>query len=237
MKVIVVIFWLCVVPVLLTWNLVTFYRTDLPPGTLTSNEGVVVKEGEEMITFEPVANRREVAIIFLQSGLADPKSYAPLCRKLSESGYVVNLMKMPWRLPQFHCTRLMRLFDFDKKKYVIGGHGQGASAASQFVKDHPNLLRGLFILGAKGTRNIDLSASNISCIKIYAEQDDINESNESLPTENRLPDATRLVLIKGGNYSQFGYLGNRYGDLTPEISLEDQQATVATEMISFLDSL
>ncbi|MEY3420882.1 MAG: hypothetical protein RIR48_1171, partial [Bacteroidota bacterium] len=46
---------------------------------------------------------------------------------------------------------------------------------------------------------------------------------------------TKLVLIKGGNHSQFGYLGKLLMDSSAEISLEEQQQQTFDNLIRFMN--
>jgi VIT1/CCC1 family predicted Fe2+/Mn2+ transporter len=75
-------------------------------------------------------------------------------------------------------------------------------------------------MGTSHPRDIDLSSQEISCIKLYAENDGLASVAEVMENKNKLPINTDLVLITGGNHSQFGYLGQLLMDNTATISLE-----------------
>jgi hypothetical protein len=58
-----------------------------------------------------------------------------------------------------------------------------------------------------------------------------------MENKDRLPQNTELVLIKGGNHSQFGYLGQLLMDSSADISLEAQQKLTFENLLSFLTKI
>lgn len=114
---------------------------------------------------------------------------------------------MNLRLPQYDYQSVSKLFDLKERNYVIGGHSQGGKMAAQFVYENPTIFRGLFLMGTSHPRDIDLSSQNLPCIKLYAENGGLASVKEVMDNKNKLPKAAKLILIKGGNHLQFGYLG------------------------------
>ena len=106
--------------------------------------------------------------------------------------------------------------------------------AAQFVYENPKMLKGLFLMGTSHPRDIDLSSKYIPCIKLYAENDGLASVEEVLENENKLPRKTELVLIKGGNHSQFGYLGQLLMDNSANIPLEEQQSLSFEILLKFI---
>jgi hypothetical protein len=221
----------------MAWNFSTFQSRNLPENTFVSDEKVVISEKDDLFTFRPVAPVSSIQIIFFQGGLTDPKAYAPLCRKLAENGFTCHLIKMKWRLPQYDFQKINRLFDLKAGNYVIGGHSQGGKMAAQFVFEHPGLMKGLFLMGTSHPRDIDLSQQIIPCLKLYAENDGLASMEEVLENKPKLPEATQLVLIAGGNHSQFGYLGKLFLDDSADISLEEQQLETLHQLLTFFKTI
>jgi hypothetical protein len=58
-----------------------------------------------------------------------------------------------------------------------------------------------------------------------------------MENKSKLPKHTKLILIDGGNHSQFGYLGKLLMDSSPDISLEEQQKQTFNNLIKFIDSI
>ena len=225
--------WFSLVILFFTWMWTTFQSRNLPGYTFENSALLTVKETDDEIAFNPVATTYKPEIIFFQGGLADPKAYAPLCRKLAESGFTCHLIKMDWRLPAKDYQKIKKLFNLEHSNYVIGGHSQGAKMAAQFVYENPGLLKGLFLMGTSHPRDIDLSATTIPCLKLYAENDGLASVEEVLGNKPKLPTQTKWVLIKGGNHSQFGYLGRLFMDDKADISLEEQQQQTFDNLLLF----
>jgi hypothetical protein len=60
---------------------------------------------------------------------------------------------------------------------------------------------------------------------------------EALENKDKLPANSKLVLIPGGNQSQFGYLGTRFMNSSATINLEQQQSIVLQNIVSFLNEI
>lgn len=231
------IIWFSAAGIFVIWNWMTFQSWNLPEDTFGNDSKVTVTETDDQYIFHSNNADTTIEVIFFQGGLADPKAYAPLCRKIAESGYTCHLVKMSWRLPQYDYEKIETLFDLTTGKYVIGGHSQGAKMAAQFVYENPNLMRGLFLMGTSHPRDIDLSGQNIPCLKLYAEYDGLASQEEVIENKNKLPKNTNLIFLEGGNHSQFGYLGNLLLDDDATIKVEQQQRLMLEAVIPFLNGL
>jgi hypothetical protein len=108
---------------------------------------------------------------------------------------------------------------------------------SQFVYENPNLMKGLFLMGTSTPKDIDLSNLTIPTIKLYAENDGLASVEEVMQFKGNLPMNPKLILIKGGNHSQFGFLGQLFLDSKPSISLQEQQQQTLAQLISFFNEL
>lgn len=231
------IIWFSLVAIFFIWNWTTFQSHNLPKDTFLNSDIVSVEETDDQITFKSDTTKNEIEIIFFQGGLTDPKAYAPLCRKLAERGFTCHLIKMNWRLPQYDYQKIFKLFNLNKGKYIIGGHSQGGKMAAQFVYENPDLMKGLFLMGTSHPRDIDLSNQKIPCIKLYAENDGLASVKEVMENKKMLPLNAKLVLIKGGNHSQFGYLGKLFMDSSSDISLDEQQQQTFDNLINYMNDI
>ncbi len=229
--------WFSLVLIFFIWNWTTFQSHNLPKDTFLNSNLVSVIETDDQITFKSETTSNTVEVIFFQGGLTDPKAYAPLCRKFAESGFTCHLIKMDWRLPQYDFQKISTLFDLKKGNYIIGGHSQGGKIAAQFVYENPDLMKGLFLMGTSHPRDIDLSNQNISCIKLYAENDGLASVEEVMENKTKLPLNAKLVMIKGGNHSQFGYFGKLLMDSSANISIEEQQLQTFDNLINFMNKI
>ncbi|WP_281612909.1 alpha/beta family hydrolase [Flammeovirga sp. SubArs3] len=229
--------WFSIVALLFIWNWSTFQSRDLPQDTFSNSEEVTITETDDEISFRTNTSTKALQVIFFQGGLTDPKAYAPLCRKIAEAGFSCHLIKMNWRLPQYDYQKTLQIIDVKKGNYVIGGHSQGGKMAAQLVYENPSTFKGLFLMGTSHPRDISLSHLNIPCIKLYASQDGLASVEEVEANKPKLPENSKLILIEGGNHSQFGYLGQLLMDSSPTISLNDQQKQTYHHLITFLNKL
>jgi pimeloyl-ACP methyl ester carboxylesterase len=229
--------WFSLVIVFFVWNWTTFQSRNLPRDTFENSKLVTVTQSGDFITFQSDTAKNGINVIFFQGGLTDPKAYAPLCRRLAENGFTCYLMKMDWRLPQYDYKKTLKLFHLDSGSYVVGGHSQGGKMAAQIVYENPTLFKGLFLLGTSHPRDIDLSTFTIPTIKIYAEKDGLASVPEVMENKSKLPQNSKLILIKGGNHSQFGYLGKLLMDNSADISLEEQQKQTVENILEFLNEI
>lgn len=219
------------------WNWTTFQSRDLPKGVLQSGAGISVTQSKDQIIFKADTGTAKLEVIFFQGAMTDPKAYAPLCRSLAQQGFTCHLIRMAWRLPIKDYKKINRLFDLQAKNYVIGGHSQGGKIAAQAVFENPNVFKGLFLLGTSHPRDISLADHTLPILKLYAEKDGLASMKEVLANKDKLPAQAELVLIKGGNHSQFGYLGQLFMDESPQISREAQQKQTLEHLVNFLQKI
>lgn len=229
--------WFSLVTIFFIWQWTTYQSRNLPKNTFDNDDKVTVEKSSDEITFQPPQSTYQSEIIFFQGGLTDPKAYAPLCRKIAENGFTCHLIKMDWRMPQWDYKKIKTMFDLKNGKFIIGGHSQGAKMASQFVYENPGLMKGLFLLGTSHPRDFDLSSSSIPTIKLYGELDGLASVSEVMENKDKLPKNTSLIAIKGGNHSQFGYLGKLLTDENAKITLAEQQRLTVEQLVEFFNKI
>lgn len=109
--------------------------------------------------------------------------------------------------------------------------------ASQFVYENPHLMKGLFLLGTSHPRDFDLSDRILPTVKLYGELDGLASVSEIMQNKDKLPKNSILIEIKGGNHSQFGYLGKLLTDNNAEIDLAKQQLMTVEKLTEFFNSI
>lgn len=230
------ILWFSSVTIFMIWNWSTFQSRNIDDDVLLSTPDVEVVMNDDLLSFYSQQVETRPEILFFPGGLVDPFAYAPLARRLAENGYTTHIVKMPWRLAQRGYTKIATLFDLDSpdKMFVLGGHSQGAKMAAQFAYENPYRIDGLFLLGTSHPRDIDLSNHDLPTLKLYAEHDGLASVGEVLENKPLLPKNTELVLIEGGNHSQFGNMGSLLMDEKASISRTEQQNQTIALLIAFL---
>ena len=231
------VIWFSLVTLFFIWNWNTFQAHNLPDDTFSNSDLVNVVETGDQIIFEASQAEGKLEVIFFQGGLTDPEAYAPLCRRLAEHGFTTHLIKMDWRLPQYDYQKVAELIDLNAGTYILAGHSQGGKMAAQFAYENPGVLSGLFLMGTSHPRDFDMSHQNIPCVKLYAENDGLASVDEVLQNKHLMPKDASMILIEGGNHSQFGYLGQLLMDSSPSISLLEQQDVSFEALIEFAQGL
>ncbi|WP_435623586.1 alpha/beta family hydrolase [Flagellimonas sp.] len=229
--------WFSLITVFFIWQWMAYQSRDLPEDTFKNDTRVSIEKSSDKITFIANSPKSKNEILFFQGGMTDPKAYAPLCRQIANNGYTCHLIKMNWRMPQWNYKKIAAIFELENGNYIIGGHSQGAKMASQFVYENPDLMKGLFLIGTSHPRDFDLSKRTIPTLKIYGELDGLASVSEVLENKDKLPKNSSLTVIKGGNHSQFGYLGKLLTDENAKIDLAEQQERTLKELIRFFNKI
>ncbi|MEZ0128639.1 alpha/beta hydrolase [Flavobacterium sp. LBUM151] len=217
------------------WLFYSYQAKDVPDSYLESNAAISVKDNDDYFLFEP-KQKFDKVFIFYPGAMVDPKAYVSLCRKISENGIKVYLIKMPWRLATkgYEIPKQLHLFADKTKTYILSGHSQGAKMAAQFVKENPDLIDKLILIGTTHPRDISLAESKIPILKIYVSNDGVADERTIFKNKSKLPASTKFIKIEGANHGQFGYYGFQLGDDTATISREKQQSETLACIIDFL---
>ena len=89
--------WVACGLIFMGWMFNSYQSKGIDKDIFKSDSTVEVVENGDFYSFTPKISYQKV-FIFYPGALVDPKAYAPLCRKLSDNGCKVLLIKMPWRL-------------------------------------------------------------------------------------------------------------------------------------------
>lgn len=217
------------------WLFYSYQAKDVPDSYLQSNAAISVKDNDDYFLFEP-KQKFDKVFIFFPGAMVDPKAYVPLCRKISENGIKVYLIKMPWRLAikGYEIPKQLHLFADKTKTYILSGHSQGGKMAAQFVKENSDLIDKLILIGTTHPRDISLAESKIPILKIYGSNDGVADERTIFKNKAKLPASTEFIKIEGANHGQFGYYGFQLGDDAATISREKQQSETLTCIVDFL---
>jgi len=227
------IVWISAGLIFTTWLFLSFqaagFNTD---DILASDVVVAVTNTDKYISFTPSSLQSDIALIFYPGAMVEPTAYAPLARRIAESGYSVFIVNLPWRLAPFE-SHVISLFDSTKtlmqsenyERYVMVGHSKGAALAGQFTKTNPKMVDALVLIATSHPKEdaFTLSDTDIPVLKITASLDGLASPEEVEENKKFLPDHTKYYDIEGGNHSQFGYYGFQLGDRRATISRDQQQ--------------
>lgn len=220
-----------------------FWALDVNPimpeasNAMISDENIIVTDDENII-FLPKNHKYSTGFVFYPGGRVDPKSYAPLARAIASRGYLVSIAKMPLNLAMFGINRVELIMNEHPEisNWAIGGHSLGGVFATDYVFNHPNVIKGLILLAAYPTASSNLTSFEIDVLSIWGSLDTVLSENIG-PEMNLLPPSAQYLKIEGGNHAQFGYYGEQNGDSPATISREMQQLITVDAIDNVLQKL
>jgi hypothetical protein len=165
------------------------------------------------------------ALIFYPGGKVEAASYAPLCRRIAESGLDVCLADMPFRLAFFDMNSADEIIRSEGyEHWYLAGHSLGGVAASYYASEHGDQLDGLILLASYSTKKLD---KDLPTVLIHGSEDKVLRMDQFREHKGNLPPGTMEYVIKGGNHAYFGDYGEQDGDGKARITGEQQmQETV-----------
>jgi len=211
--------------------------SDIALQSLKSDEQVVVKEENGLITFQPVDVEPVTGFVLYPGSRVDYRAYAPVLHQIAAHGYFVALVPVPLNLAFFNINAAKQVIELYPtiQHWAVGGHSLGGIAAASFASKNPNKLDGV-VFWASYPAGIFLTNATINVLSIYGTNDKagmepFDKSRAQLPAD------TQFVVIEGGNHAQFGSYGPQAGDKIATISPEEQWAQITEATVQFLESL
>ena len=210
-----------------------YYRADEDAIGAFLPQGASWKEQPDgTIVFKP--DGATEGLIFYPGGKVEHDAYKPLMRELASKGVLCVLVEMPFRLAIFDVNAA----DGIAKNYpeitswYIGGHSLGGSMAASYVSKHTDEFKGLVLLAAYSTA--DLQDSGLRVLSIYGDNDKVLNKKAYENNLPNLPDEYEMYVIKGGNHAYFGMYGKQSGDGKATITNEEQIRKTAASIAQFI---
>ncbi len=226
---------LVVLPLLgfLLWAFTPLGPAPRAEDALESGEGVVVRRVGYGWDFAPDDVTPETGIVFYPGGRIDPRSYAPLARRLAEEGYLVAVIDAPLNLAVFAPGAAGRVIDghAELDRWVVGGHSLGGAMAASWAEDAPEAVEGLVLLAAYAPSGADLADSGLSVLSVRGDMDGVLDPADVEEGRARLPEDSRFVVLEGANHSQFGSYGKQVGDRTASMDGVEQRRRTVHEIV------
>lgn len=200
-----------------------------------ATEGKEQEGNHEDIVFEPEGGAAETGFILYPGAKVQCEAYAPLMKKISEGGVLCAIAHMPGNMAMFRKDAAADIMAKhpEIKHWYIGGHSLGGVIASSYASDNPDVFEGIIFLASYTIR--DFSSSSIKVISIYGTNDMVLNKESFEKNYVNLPERTQLVILDGGNHSQFGEYGFQKGDGKATISGDEQRLQTANAILEFLE--
>lgn len=212
-----------------------YYRADeTAMAVLTApTDGITILEHKnDRITFtpeEPIAG-----LIFYPGGKVQYEAYAPLMEACAEQSILCVLLHMPFNLAVLDANAADAVIgDYPEiTDWYIGGHSLGGTMAASYAAGHSDDLRGLILLAAYPTK--DLDNSGLKVLSVYGLEDGVLNMDSYTAAKDYFPDDTAEYLIEGGNHAYFGSYGDQKGDGTAGIGNAEQISQTAALVSEFM---
>lgn len=167
----------------------------------------------------------DIGFIFYPGGKVEAAAYLPLLAQLSSQGITCILVEMPFHLavlkPDAAAKAITALPNINH--WYIGGHSLGGAMAGSYAFQNQETIAGLILLGAYPYGSYPLEHTLI----LYGTEDKVLNTS-------KIPAETPVILIEGGNHSQFGNYGLQKGDGTATITPALQQQIAGETIIEFI---
>ena len=182
------------------WMVNSFRAQGFDRTVLESDQTVTVEKTNHYIHFRPTEIQQPTGFIFLPGGMVAPEAYAPMSRTISEHGFNVFILKLPFGSAPLDSQeadvmlQALKIIDANTsiQYWTVGGHSRGAAIASRFASLHGESFDGLVLIGTSHPKEaaFDLSNTNLSVTKIYATNDGLASLDEVEANARYLPDDT-----------------------------------------------
>lgn len=207
------------------------YRANIDPSVLKSDENVTVKKDDDYISFIPSVYSN--GIIFYPGAKVEETAYAPMLRKIAESGVLCVVARMPFDLAIFDIDAAEDIIeDFDNKAitWYISGHSLGGAMASSYATHNKHQIHGVILFAAYSTSNI----SDLDVLSIYGSLDSVLNKEKYQDSLKNYPANFKEVIIEGGNHANFAYYGEQKGDGKALIPKEEQIDISTKSVLEFI---
>lgn len=206
---------------------------DVPRDLVTA---VVQDDAGRYLDVRPKGIEVKTVFIFYPGGLVRPQAYQWLGMALAPLGVRTLIPVMPYDLAVLapeRAERLLETLELPPEKIVIGGHSLGGAMAARFVRNHPDEVGGLVLMGAYSAEADDLSDLLIPVLVLAAERDGLAELETVRSGLRRLPANARLEVVPGAVHSFFGRYGPQRGDGLPTVTRAEAESAILSALRSY----
>jgi dienelactone hydrolase len=210
--------------------------------SLKSDDLVKVSENskEDWLVFEPVSDTQK-GLIFYPESRMDPRTYAPVSRKIAEEGYLVIFLSRRAQSEVDQAAENQRIQEIiaafpQITHWALGAHTWGAIAVAGYAEQFPDTLTALVLWAPRLETGISLADNSLPTLVVYGTRD---EENTGFVSEVKpyLPSQAEWVVIEGGNRVSFASFGPMAADVGATISEAEQQGQAVDATLDFLKEI
>jgi pimeloyl-ACP methyl ester carboxylesterase len=231
--------------ILLVWSAWAVRPDAAARNALLSDARVSVSSFDDHWVFRPSGPARASGLLFFPGALVDPVAYAPLARAAAEAGHLAILVRVPRRgvlggaeVPSVipRARALMKGLP-EVGQWLVAGHSRGGEIAARFGRDRSDALGGLLLIATSHPRDFSLADAAFTVTRLSATRDGFASPEKLAANRLNLPAEARLIVVEGGNHSQFGWYGFQPGDGFALIPREEQQRRTLEVLMSCLSEV
>ncbi len=181
---------------------------------------------------------RDVGFIIFAGAKTDERAYAYMAKLLYEEGYTVVIPKQLFHLSAFGTKHGMEIMESSPQieKWILIGHSLGGMPASRIAAAQPEKLLGIALLATYAS--VDLSALDISAIRITAENDGVMNNERMENYNGNLPENSVNIMLKGTNHQGFAAYKSASGrDGEASISWQEQNEQSVKLILEFFEGM
>lgn len=213
---------------------------SVTPDSCDKNKLGELIENKQAIEFAPVEYSGTKGLIIYPGEDADPRAYAVAARMIAEKGYFVAIVPFPDKRSASDPMRADNIIQTHPEitDWAIAGHASGGASASIYAAANPSgKIKAIALWGAFPPQSVNLSNSGFKGLSVRATLDGVLDLNAWNAASVRLPSATYIVKLYGGNHAQFGYYGDQEGDNPAKISRAYQHELFAGATVHLLNRI
>lgn len=172
--------------------------------------------------------------MFVPGVRVDPRAYLALLAPVADAGHIVVVPKPPLGIALLDLDALRRALDAhpEVRRWVVGGHSLGGTAAAMEVDD-PRV--GGLLLWASYPAG-DLSASGLDVLSVSGDRDRLATPADIDRTRSLLRPDSEFVTVPGGVHAFFGDYGVQPGDGEPGVDRATAQRRIVEATVAFVDA-
>ena len=201
-----------------------------------------VTQYDRFITFVPARGGADsTGLLFLPGTPVDLRAYAPITRAVAARGFPAAIVATPWRgltaetSSGMHERIVAAQHVLGARRWVLAGHSRGGAFAAGILAGSPDAYAGLVLVASIHPIDIDLRAARADVTQVSGDRDRTTSRAALTDARALLPPSTRVVVIRGGNHSQFGFYGSYPFDGQASIPRSQQIEATVNVLVAALE--
>lgn len=221
----------------LAWALTPLGPSAVALQSMAADDSVSVAQKDGRLEVSPRSVTPTSAVIIYPGGRIEPRSYAPLARRLATAGHLAVIVEAPLSLAILDADAARAPIDAHPEiaTWVLSGHSLGGVAAASFARENADRVQGLVLMASYPAEGSDLSDTDIEVLSLVGTLDEVVDRGALARADKLLPWNTTYVTLGGGNHAQFGSYGTQPGDGQATISPEDQWGITVMQIEGLFD--